>query len=59
MKMSVHYQEQGKWFSEVVHTDDQRFHHLAVGELDAKSPGLEIVGCGYSRRLILARRAGK
>ena len=58
MKMVVHYQEAGKWFSEVVHTDDNRFHHLAVGELDDSSPGLEIVGCGYSGRLIIAGLAG-
>ena len=59
MKLAVHYQEAGKWYSEVVHTDDDRFHHLAVGELDASSPGLEIVGCGYSGRLIIAGREGK
>lgn len=58
MKMVIHYQEASRWFSAVVHNDDDRFHHLAVGELDATSPGLEIVGCGYSGRLIIAGREG-
>jgi len=61
LKMSVIYPVEGEagteWIPRVVHTDVDRFHHLAVGELDPESPGLEIVGCGYSGRVIVAGKS--
>jgi hypothetical protein len=63
LKLSVIYPVEGiagsEWIPRVVHTDVDRFHHLAVGELDPKSPGLEIVGCGYSGRVIVAGKSAE
>ncbi len=61
-KLTVLYEDDGRWSARTIYTDTDRFHHLAAGELDAESPGLELVACGYSGRLILAgveRRQGQ
>lgn len=63
LKMTVLYPLPGEdgavneWLPRLVHTDVERFHHLTVGELDPESPGLEIVGCGYSGRVIVAGKS--
>ena len=44
----------GPWQADVVFTDEERFHHVAIGELVSRSPGLEVIACGYSGRVVLA-----
>jgi len=55
--ITVLYPKGNAWQAETVFRDNGRFHHLAAGELLAAGTGLELAGCGYSRRLtVVARR---
>ena len=45
------------WRAETVFRDTGRFHHLVAGELLAAGAGIELAGCGYSRRLTVVGRA--
>lgn len=42
------------WQTETIPADDDRLHHLAVGEVDGLGPVL--VACGYGGRLVVAHR---
>ncbi len=44
------------WQPEVIYEGGERLHHLAAGELDGEGIGLELVTCGYSRKVIVLRR---
>jgi hypothetical protein len=46
------------WAPVILWRDTEKFHHLAVGELRADSPGPELVAVGYSGRVIVAERSG-
>jgi hypothetical protein len=52
-KMTVLYPEGDAWRPVTVFTDEGRFHHLAAGELLERGRGLELVGCGYSKRVVV------
>jgi hypothetical protein len=45
----------GAWTGEVVLRDDERFHHLAAGDLGTR-PGLDLAACGYSGRVYVIER---
>jgi hypothetical protein len=53
MRMTVLFAEEGGWRAKTVFTDTARFHHLASGELLVEGRGRELVGCGYSKRLVV------
>jgi hypothetical protein len=46
----------GCWSATVIYEDARPLHHLVAGELDATSPGAELVTCGHSGRVVLIRR---
>jgi hypothetical protein len=44
------------WRSTVLFQDEDRFHHLTCGDVDERAKGPELVACGFSGRVIVARR---
>jgi len=46
----------GSWWSRMLYCDRDRLHHLAAGNVDG-CPGLDLVACGYSGRLLVLRRS--
>lgn len=48
-RITVHFREDAGWGFREVGRDDDRFHHLAAGELP--DLGFALVGCGYSGRV--------
>jgi len=44
-----------RWTERVVHTQSERFHHLAAANLDGQA-GDELVVCGYSGELLMLQR---
>jgi hypothetical protein len=56
MKITVLAPDGDGWRPEVVFTDTGKFHHLDAGDILPDSPGMELAGCGYSKRLVVVSR---
>ena len=48
----------GEWWSRLLYRAGDRLHHLAVGNVDG-SPGLDLVTCGYDKKLVVLSRADR
>ncbi len=54
--MIVLHESPDGWVPRVVHEDADKFHHAAAGDVDLDAPGDEFVACGFTGRVIVARR---
>lgn len=44
--------EDGYWSSRVIFTAEKTLHHMVLGDVNPKRPGLELVTCGHGGKLI-------
>jgi hypothetical protein len=54
-RVTVLFPDGATWREETVFEDTDAIHHLAAGELLVEG-GVELVCCGFSRRLVVLRR---